>query len=42
MPYIEENSHLFLKIVCTKVRINGKVELVPMRLYADGLLRKEQ
>lgn len=34
-----QNGSPFLKIVYTKVKINGKVELVPMELYADGLLK---
>jgi hypothetical protein len=35
-----QNGSRFLKIVYTKVKINGKVELVPMELYADGLLKR--
>ena len=37
-----ENNNLFRKIVYAKVKVNGKVELVPMKLYADGSVRKEQ
>jgi hypothetical protein len=29
----------FIKVVYTKVFVNGKVELVPMELYADGSLK---
>ena len=30
----------FVKIVYTTVKNNGKVELVPMELYADGSLKR--
>jgi hypothetical protein len=32
----------FVKIVYTKVVTNGKVQLVPLQLYADGSLRCTQ
>jgi hypothetical protein len=35
-----QNGSRFLKIVYTQVKINGKLELVPMELYADGLLKR--
>ena len=34
------NQSPLVKIVYSKVEINGKVELVPMELYADGTLRR--
>jgi hypothetical protein len=34
------NQAPLVKIVYSKVEINGKVELVPMELYADGTLRR--
>lgn len=37
--YNQEQSPL-VKIVYTKVLVNGKIELVPMELYADGSLRR--
>lgn len=37
--YNHNNSRLE-KIVYTKVNVNGKVELVPLELYADGSVRK--
>lgn len=36
------NSSPLVKIVYTKVKIKGKVELVPMKLYADGSLQRNQ
>lgn len=35
-----QNQSPMIKIVYTKVTINGKLELVPMELYADGTLRR--
>lgn len=32
----------FLKIVYAKVEINGKVELVPLKLYAEGSLEQNK
>jgi hypothetical protein len=31
-----------VKIVYSKTLINGKVELIPLQLYADGSLRRSQ
>lgn len=31
-----------VKIVYSKVMVNGKLELVPMKLFADGSLRPNQ
>jgi hypothetical protein len=30
----------FVKIVYSQVRVNGKVELVPMELYTDGTVKR--
>ncbi|MDX2096915.1 MAG: hypothetical protein SFW36_03995 [Leptolyngbyaceae cyanobacterium bins.59] len=30
----------FIKIVYSQVKVNGKLELVPMELYADGSLKR--
>ncbi len=29
----------FVKVVYSTVKVNGKIELVPMELYADGTLK---
>jgi hypothetical protein len=34
------NQAPLVKIVYSKVTINGKVELVPLELYADGTLQR--
>ncbi len=34
------NSVPFVKIVYSKVKVNGKIELVPMKWYADGSVKK--
>ncbi|MGL4621545.1 hypothetical protein [Chroococcidiopsis sp.] len=39
--YNQQQSPL-VKIVYSKVTIDGKVELVPLQLYADGSLRRSQ
>lgn len=36
------NQSPLVKIVYSKVLVNGKVELVPMELYADGSLQRSQ
>lgn len=35
-----KNRSPLVRIVYTKVMIDGKVELVPMELYADGSLQR--
>ncbi|WP_263985428.1 hypothetical protein [Dendronalium phyllosphericum] len=35
-----ENQAPLVKVVYSQVKINGKVELVPLELYADGSLRR--
>lgn len=35
-----QNRSPFVRIVYTKVKVNDKVELVPMELYADGSVKK--
>lgn len=37
-----ENKSPLVKIVYSQVRVNGKLELVPMHLYADGSLQRSQ
>jgi hypothetical protein len=39
--YNQKQSPL-IKIVYSKVVTNGKVELVPLQLYADGSLERSQ
>ncbi len=34
------NQSPLVKIVYSRVLVNGKVELVPMQLYADGSLQR--
>jgi hypothetical protein len=34
------NRSPLVKIVYSKVVVNGKVELVPLELYADGTLQR--
>jgi hypothetical protein len=34
------NSVPFVKIVYSKIKINGKIELVAMEWYADGSVKK--
>ena len=36
----QSNDSKFVKIVYTQVKANGKVELIPMELYADGSLKR--
>jgi len=35
-----QNQSPLVKIVYSKVKINGKIELVQMELYADGSLKR--
>lgn len=35
-----KNNSQLVRIVYSKVKVNGKVELVPMELYADGSLKR--
>ncbi|NWF60015.1 MAG: hypothetical protein HXY43_12245 [Fischerella sp.] len=37
--YNENNSPL-VKVVYSQIKVNGKIELVPMELYADGKLKR--
>ncbi len=40
MSLCYNNNHApLVKIVYSQVKINGKLELVPMKLYADGTLK---
>ncbi len=36
------NQSPLVKIVYSQVKVNGKLELVPMELYADGSLKRCQ
>lgn len=36
----DNNNIPFVKIVYSTVKINGKIELVPMEWYADGSVKK--
>lgn len=38
--YKNNNSVPFVKVVYSRVKINGKFELVPMEWYADGSVKK--
>jgi len=35
-----ENQAQLVKVVYSQVKVNGKLELVPLELYADGSLKK--
>jgi hypothetical protein len=35
-----ENKSPLVKIVYSQVKVNGKVELIPLELYADGKLKR--
>lgn len=35
-----KNNSPFVKVVYSKVKVNGKFELVPLELYADGSVGK--
>jgi hypothetical protein len=37
--YNQNNSPL-VKVVYSQVKVNGKIELVPLELYADGSLKR--
>ena len=37
--YNRNNSPL-VKVVYSQVKVNGKIELVPLELYADGSLKR--
>jgi hypothetical protein len=37
--YNENNSPL-IKVVYSHIKVNGKSELIPLELYADGSLRR--
>ncbi|WP_377478093.1 MAG: hypothetical protein P2A85_06040 [Microcoleus anatoxicus] len=36
------NNAPFVKIVYSTIKVNGKIELVPMELYADGSVKKSE
>lgn len=40
--HYNQNQSPLVKIVYLKVEVNGKVELVPMHLYADGSIKRSQ
>ncbi|GET44427.1 hypothetical protein [Microseira wollei] len=35
-----KNNSPLVRIVYSKVKVNGKLELVPMELYADGSVKR--
>lgn len=35
-----ENQAQLVKVVYSQVKVNGKIELVPLELYADGSLKR--
>jgi hypothetical protein len=37
--YNQNNSPL-VKVVYSQVKVNGKIELVPLEFYADGSLKR--
>jgi len=37
--YNQNNSPL-VKVVYSQIKVNGKIELVPLELYADGSLKR--
>jgi hypothetical protein len=39
MRYNENNAPL-IKVVYSQIKINGKTELIPLELYADGSLKR--
>jgi hypothetical protein len=39
LRYNQNNAPL-VKVVYTQVKVNGKIQLVPLELYADGSLKR--
>ncbi|MEB3181069.1 MAG: hypothetical protein VKL59_18845 [Nostocaceae cyanobacterium] len=39
LRYNDNNAPL-VKLVYTQVKVNGRTELVPLELYADGTLKR--
>lgn len=35
-----QNNSRSVKVVYSQVKVNGKIELVPLELYADGSLKR--
>ncbi|WP_255525259.1 hypothetical protein [Fortiea sp. LEGE XX443] len=35
-----ENQAQLVKVVYSQIKVNGKIELVPLELYADGSLKR--
>ena len=35
-----QNHSPLVKVVYSQVKVNGKTELIPLELYADGSLRR--
>ncbi len=35
-----QNQSPLVKVVYTQVKVNGKTQLVPLELYADGSLKR--
>lgn len=36
----QQQTPSFVKIVYSQVKVNGKLELVPMELYTDGTVKR--
>jgi hypothetical protein len=39
LRYNQNNAPL-VKVVYSQIKVNGKIELVPLELYADGSLKR--
>ncbi|BAY33247.1 hypothetical protein NIES37_11110 [Tolypothrix tenuis PCC 7101] len=37
-----QNNAPLVKVVYSQVKVNGKLQLVPLELYADGSLKRSQ
>ncbi|WP_261262944.1 hypothetical protein [Laspinema olomoucense] len=40
LPRYRTHTVQFVKMVYSKVQVNGKLELVPMELYSDGSVKR--
>lgn len=38
--HYNQNQAALVKVVYSQVKVNGKIELVPLELYADGSLKR--
>ncbi len=37
-----QNNAPLVKVVYSQVKVNGKLQLIPLELYADGSLKRSQ